>query len=49
MPTIVMGKNTQNFSRIPCGNIAAISGFDAIIKKTATITDHPKAWPIKNM
>ncbi|ORD98480.1 EF2 [Hepatospora eriocheir] len=44
-----MGKRIESISECPAGNIVAISGIDATLKKTGTITTCENAYNIKTM
>jgi len=46
---LMMGKFTEKMPFVPCGNTVGLVGVDQFITKTGTITDNPKAWPIRNM
>lgn len=45
----MMGKNVEPISDVPCGNTVGIGWLDSVIHKTATLTDHPAAYPIRSM
>jgi elongation factor 2 len=49
--TIVMGRNFESISNVPCGNTVALSGIDQYVIKTGTIgsIEFPEAHPIRSM
>jgi elongation factor 2 len=46
---IMMGKTVESIPDVPCGNTVALGWLDSYIHKTATLTDHPEAFPIRSM
>jgi len=46
---LMMGRNIENVPSVPCGNTIGLGWLDNFIQKTATITDHPAAYPIRSM
>lgn len=49
MPVIMMGRSVESVQEVSCGNTIGVIGLDNYITKAGTITDHPKAYPIRNM
>eukprot|EP01029_Cantina_marsupialis_P022534 TRINITY_DN550139_c0_g1_i1.p1 TRINITY_DN550139_c0_g1~~TRINITY_DN550139_c0_g1_i1.p1 ORF type:complete len:869 (-),score=200.51 TRINITY_DN550139_c0_g1_i1:100-2706(-) len=46
---IMMGRYVEEVNDIPAGNTCALVGVDQYLVKTGTISDHPKAFPLKDM
>lgn len=48
---LMMGRNVEAISDVPCGNTVALAGIDQFLIKTGTIgsIDHPEAHPIRSM
>ena len=46
---VSMGKKTESVKDVPAGNTVALMGVDNFLTKAGTITDHPNAFPIRNM
>lgn len=46
---LMMGRNVESVPDVPCGNTVGLGWLDNYIHKTATITDHPDAYPIRSM
>jgi len=46
---LMMGRNVESVPDVPCGNTVGIGWLDSFIHKTATLTDHPEAYPIRSM
>lgn len=44
---VMMGKTVEIIQDVPCGNTVGLGWLD--LHKTATITDHPQAYPIRSM
>ena len=45
----MMGKTVETIKDVPCGNTVGIGWLDNCIHKTATLTNHPEAYPIRSM
>jgi len=46
---LMMGRRTEAVDSVPCGNTVGIVGLDAVILKTASISDSEDAFPLKDM
>lgn len=46
---MMMGKAAEAIADVPCGNTVALVGIDQYLTKSGTITDHPDAYPIRQM